>query len=451
MTRKLGASSLTMVAAFAGMTAIGCAPEDPGGNPFTTGPMLTTTTMGDGDGDETTGDGDPGEPGDGDGDDPSPDCGDGVVQAGEACDLGPANANDGPCTSNCHIASCGDGFVYEGVEECDDGNPANTDDCVQGCKVATCGDGFVQEGVEVCDDANLDDTDGCNVMCLPGSCGDGIVQAGEQCDDGDDDTSDDCPACQLAFCGDGHIQAGVEACDDGNLESNDACTSPTCTDNVCGDGIIYEGMEECDDGNDVDGDTCTLACAAAFCGDGVKHEGVEACDDGNDVDDDFCTNDCISLLYFVAGPQTNVDESDLGGWEECWSGLYGGNYPNLTGAILGQQCTGSKLLIGCRPVNATVFTLLAMGERADVLFDTNTSNVTHDANGVAWYWDDSHSMGFASPGTGVSRNSCDTANVSPELRMCWHTGGNAITSGYRCGNTFLNGNNAWERVIMHAD
>ncbi|WP_106393252.1 DUF4215 domain-containing protein [Enhygromyxa salina] len=281
-------------AALFGLSAISaCTPEPTGHAGFT----FSTTQAGDGDGDgdsaETgtaSGDGD-GDPGDGDGDG-NPDCGDGVVQAGEECDLGPENSESGQCTPNCFIASCGDGFVYEGFEDCDDGNPDNTDDCVEGCVAASCGDGFVHEGVEMCDDGNDDDADGCNSMCLPGTCGDGILQEGEQCDDGNSDTSDDCPACQLAFCGDGYIQAGVEACDDGNMESTDACTHPLCEPNVCGDGILYEGMEDCDDGNDIDGDACTLACTEAVCGDGIKYVGVEDCDDGNDVDDDTCTNAC---------------------------------------------------------------------------------------------------------------------------------------------------------------
>jgi hypothetical protein len=211
-------------------------------------------------------------------------------------------------------------------------------------------------------------------------------------------------------------------------------------------------MEECDDGNVEDADACTAACTVAFCGDGVKQDGVEECDDGNDVDDDFCTNDCISLLWFVAGPQTNIPEDMLGGWEECWTGLYGTTYPSLEPTILGQQCTGSKLLIGCRPVGSDTFTLLAMGDRDDVIFNTgNGANTTHEANGVSWYYSSSWSWGFADEGTGVNRNSCDIANTSPTLRMCWHTGGGSINSGYRCGSTFLNGNNSWERVIMHAN
>jgi hypothetical protein len=51
-------------------------------------------------------------------------------------------------------------------------------------------------------------------------------------------------------------------------------------------------------------------------------------------------------------------------------------------------------------------------------------------------------------GDAVSRNSCDTGNTNPDLRMCWHTGGGNMNSGYRCGNNFLNGSNAYERLVF---
>jgi hypothetical protein len=61
-------------------------------------------------------------------------------------------------------------------------------------------------------------------------------------------------------------------------------------------------------------------------------------------------------------------------------------------------------------------------------------------------------MGFAQGGDSVSRSSCDTANVNPERRLCWHTGGDAINGGWRCGTaTGLNGNNGWERKIFQAN
>jgi cysteine-rich repeat protein len=273
------------------------ATSDEGGFTF------TTFFPGDGDGDgETT------DVGDGDGDTGNGSCGDAIVDPGEECDFGPDNSDTSTCTSNCLIAECGDGLLLAGLEECDDGNFDNSDDCVDDCKTASCGDGFTQAGVEECDDGNTEEGDGCTTSCTPGICGDGVIQGGEQCDDGNDITSDECPACQLAFCGDGYMQAGVEACDDGNVNSDDACTNPFCEPASCGDGIIWTGMEECDDGNDEDGDNCPTSCTNAFCGDGFLYDGMEECDDGNEVEEDTCTNDCISNgVFFSAMFNQNQD------------------------------------------------------------------------------------------------------------------------------------------------
>uniref|UniRef100_S4RUQ8 Uncharacterized protein n=1 Tax=Petromyzon marinus TaxID=7757 RepID=S4RUQ8_PETMA len=48
-----------------------------------------------------------------------------------------------------------------------------------------------------------------------GYCGDGTVQEenGEECDDGNDVSSDTCIGCKKSFCGDGHQQEGEEECD----------------------------------------------------------------------------------------------------------------------------------------------------------------------------------------------------------------------------------------------
>ena len=115
---------------------------------------------------------------------------------------------------------------------------------------------------------------------------------GEQCDDGNADTTDDCPACQLAYCGDGFAQAGVEECDDGNAIDTDACKSVFCTAATCGDGVVWEGNEQCDDGNLDDDDACPSSCQDAYCGDGFVQADLEQCDDGNNVSDDGCTATC---------------------------------------------------------------------------------------------------------------------------------------------------------------
>ena len=123
----------------------------------------------------------------------APYCGDGIVDEGEACDDGQANAlAPDACRPDCTLPVCGDG-VTDGGEVCDDGNGDDTDGCVQGCVAASCGDGFVQAGVEVCDDGNAADNDACVQGCVLNTCGDGFVHAGvEECDDGNNVDGDGC-------------------------------------------------------------------------------------------------------------------------------------------------------------------------------------------------------------------------------------------------------------------
>jgi cysteine-rich repeat protein len=182
-------------------------------------------------------------------------CGNGIVESGEQCDDGNANAGDG-CAPDCTLEPsaeicddradndsdgltdcadpdcaddafclCGNGVV-EGNEECDDGNNTDGDGCASDCTVESV-------GPEICDNNIDDDMDGV-IDCLDpdcsndpacsSQCGDGVVDAGEACDDGNRDNTDGCPddpaaggTCQPAACGDGHIYDGIEECDTANL------------------------------------------------------------------------------------------------------------------------------------------------------------------------------------------------------------------------------------------
>jgi len=225
--------------------------------------------------------------------DPIPDgaCGDGIVDPGEACDDGEANADTESCKTNCMRQACGDGFVGPG-EGCDDGNDVPDDACTDVCAPATCGDARVEVG-EACDDGNADDTDACLSTCAAARCGDGFVQAGvETCDDGNVLDTDACPrSCAPARCGDGYVEAGVEACDDGDADETDSCPS-TCMAATCGDGFAWDRVEACDDGNADDTDACVSSCELAACGDGFVQAGVEACDDGNANEADGCLSTC---------------------------------------------------------------------------------------------------------------------------------------------------------------
>ena len=97
-------------------------------------------------------------------------CGNGTVEAGEACDDNNLTDGDG-CSSTCHIQPiepvCGNGKIEEG-EECDDGNVVGGDGCSSLCKIdfkiSKCGN-KIQEFPELCDDGNLINGDGCSSDC----------------------------------------------------------------------------------------------------------------------------------------------------------------------------------------------------------------------------------------------------------------------------------------------
>lgn len=114
------------------------------------------------------------------------DCGNGVVDPPEECDLGLDNDDQGVCTSGCRATSCGDGSVQlRRGEACDEG-AANSDlfgSCTTLCQETRCGDGVVDPG-EGCDEgyANHDEGGACSSLCQPTRCGDGVRQFGESCD-----------------------------------------------------------------------------------------------------------------------------------------------------------------------------------------------------------------------------------------------------------------------------
>ena len=163
------------------------------------------------------------------------------------------------------------------------------------------------------------------------------------------------------------------------------------------------------------------------------------------------SGDAAAQSYLPSGPQTNVPEATVlaGGWTVCHQSGYEVNSGSMATILAG--CSEENIMLACRPVGDANFTVLAAAPRADVFFDTGSSNTPHDANGVGWYFSDSYSFGFAAQGEPLSRSSCDTAGTLPDQRMCVHTSGGQINTGWRCGsNTGLNFDAAWERLILQS-
>lgn len=87
-------------------------------------------------------------------------------EANDTSDTTPADTSDTTSdeASTGDPASCGNGITEAG-EACDDGNDNNTDACLDTCVEAACGDGFVQTEKEFCDDTNVNELDGCPASC----------------------------------------------------------------------------------------------------------------------------------------------------------------------------------------------------------------------------------------------------------------------------------------------
>lgn len=154
--------------------------------------------------------------------------------------------------------------------------------------------------------------------------------------------------------------------------------------------------------------------------------------------------------YLPVGPQTDVpvDVVTGGGWVECFRNLY---IESVDTAEVLAQCPGGRLMLACRSTGSAVLTLLAQGDRNDVVFDTgNNPDVLHEANGVGWYFNLAlGSWGFVRAGDSVIKDECDvdTTGANDE-RLCWHADAGG---GWRCGATQgLNGSEEFERVVYTA-
>ena len=155
----------------------------------------------------------------------TPQCGDGVTDAGEQCDAGPANGASGSCCS----ATCA--FVAAGTACRAAGGACDVPETCSGSS-------------SVCP-ADARST----ASCRPSA---GACDVAESCDG----VHTDCPE-------DGYQPDGV-SCNDGiACTTADQCTGGACagTSVSCGDGTEQPACgEDCDDGNTTGGDGCSATC-----------------------------------------------------------------------------------------------------------------------------------------------------------------------------------------------
>jgi cysteine-rich repeat protein len=307
----------------------------------------------------------------------------------EQCDDGNGSNNDA-CRNDCQNNVCHDGVTNPAAEQCDDGNTVNTDNCVGACVWARCGDGFkcsgggcstslFLDGPEACDTAGESAT--CDDDCTAVSCGDQNVNqaAGEQCDDANTETRDNCPytgtdpeaaaglACKSASCGDGatHIigsspplpPPNPETCDEGFMQctggirdgllclSSADCPGGACTTPVAG-GLLGAGNS-----NDPNFVGCRTNCQPSRCGDGIEDANApffEECDNGagnnSNSSNAICRPDCSDATCGDAivdnGAPRNEQCDDGNGVNDdgCTNVCSTGCGNGVTEASLGEEC-----------------------------------------------------------------------------------------------------------------
>jgi len=423
------------------------------------------------------------------------DCPSGYTECGAGChDLDYDSSNCGGCGNLC-----------------DEGEQCGGGECVTACEngEAPCGSG----GACVDTDLDTDHCGACGISCEAeercdrGSCVLDCSIREEDCDGVCVDTVIDvenCGACGIS-CGDGLDCVGARCqCPPGEQDCNFGCIDIMQDESNCGGcgfacninqicvggGCELDcggGLVDCLDGNgctDLFGDDanncggCGLVCPVgqpgtiAQCNAGTCELGCgpgrAACDGAaNDIDgcevnlrsDDAncgsCGNvcplsDCGSgvcggppLQTFI-GPQTNLDISDLDGWTTCYSDTYGDSSGSLSN--IQSVCDGTHIMLACRQSGSDTITLAAHTVREDAFLNSRGIQ----SNGSVWYYDEVDSWGFALGGDLVSLNSCDTGSTNPDMRLCFHTGGGLITTGYRCGSTTGVTSSLWERMVLTA-
>jgi virginiamycin B lyase len=168
-------------------------------------------------------------------------CGNGRLDAGEACDGGPGCTTtclldveqqctyDNECqTGRCENAKC---------DVCQGGNECQSGQCNAGTCLSLCGNGMLDAG-EVCDPGPAGGNDTCTDACL-------LAEGGQCKRDAD---------CQTGLCSNGQCIG----CSRGSECASGICVSGSCID-LCGNGR-QELLEQCDDGNRITGDGCSRFC-----------------------------------------------------------------------------------------------------------------------------------------------------------------------------------------------
>jgi hypothetical protein len=390
------------------------------------------------------------------------DSGTKYLPGGKDCSLYPGErCRAGSCSCDPSRANC-NGIEQDGCEISLTSDPDNCGDCGVVCSNnhvpapscdgtcnGACQVGFADcdgdrqgDGCETATNSDASNCGGCGVLCSSnnvaatcsaGKCNGKCVGKFRDCNG--DKQSDGCEI---------DTRSDVDHCGGCDIACSGNHVARSCANSQC-NGTCAKGFANCNGNKQADGcevDTQGDANNCGGCG--------TVCPAGSSCSAGKCTS-----LYTFSGIKKDLPTSALLGWSECFSSYYGDSV-SLDEVL--QACNGDKLMMACRVAGSSVLQLAAYAAREDVTFDTGSSDVPHDANGVGWYFSTGRSWGFAPAGAGLHRYTCDIVDSALEpdglygdQRLCWHTSPGYLASGWRCGqNDMLNSDFGYERVLFTA-
>jgi hypothetical protein len=135
-----------------------------------------------------------------------------------------------------------------------------------------------------------------------------------------------------------------------------------------------------------------------------------------------------AAAYYPFGPRAFVDKSRLVGWELCFSGLYDGEVS--LGDVLA-QCDGDPLLLAGGPTGSPTLTVLAAAPRADVIFDTGTSN--DPTTPTAAVGTSAPAIPGGSPSRATRYSAIRATPRQPRIRTCASAGTRSTASSPEAG------------------
>ena len=204
------------------------------------------------------------------------------------------------------------------------------------------------------------------------------------------------------------------------------------------------GGESTGEGSSSEGSSSTGDLIPVICGNWAVEPG-ERCDDGNTENGDGCSQDCQRYDYF--GIDTEVPESQIVGWEECWSGPFYWGMPVQT---LWNSCAGaSQLMFACRKYGLNKFIAVAHTSTGDIMTQVGSMQDYTPSNGSAWMYYAPDGPGYLAVGDPKNFAGCNGG-----YGMCWptHKGEKEFFS-YKghCGSTVIDSvemGGEWEKVVL---